>query len=705
MIQVKNNLKICSLLNLFIALFLFFLINKILLIPIIFLGSSSYYYYVCSKMNDDELAKNKRILLVLGIVSIIFNFLSAVILLASLNRIEDKNIIVDNMKDNKIENKNYLLYVGPMLIILSALITLEFNSGISNLFKILFLFIISLTFMFLFKHQKNNTFLLFSFIFIGLIYFYIGDYSMLGTYFSLNGEGKYLFKATFYLISSFMTYILLKKSKKNIYLNILLLFILLSSFSLFRFINFNIADIILIHNILFLFFNLIKEENNIKIEKSTTIISTICIFITIINIYYMDLFYNNVLLIINLIINFTNIIYTLFNDKKNMFLYLTLIYILILSVINLILDDTIKVMVILLSLLIINIFSFILEKTFNIKSIIKLNNFIINLFALYILLNISTYNPYIFLVMTLLIFINSILNIKNNLVQNNLESKIFPLKILLVFISIINIMDIYLNINYNLALTLLSIIFILLNYFIKNNLMKNNSYKLSILSLIIGSTIFDTNIITFIFNIISYILILRITKDKLQKVIYSIFNFIIYINVINIFNINIVNSLIVIFIYLLLLIIYRKDKINYLVTSVFMILPFINIKNNIEFIEIGVICLSFYLYYLIYLACTKYLKNNKNLFSLIFLIIIYIFLLQYQSFIITIFEVLTAIILIVLGNYDKEYRNLFILGIIFILLTFIKQIMNMLFIIPFSVYILIVGLFITFYVIYQESKK
>lgn len=705
MLQVKNNLKICSLLNLFIALFLFFLINKILLIPIIFLSTSSYYYYLCSKMDDNELAKNKRILLVLGIVSIIFNFLSAIILLASLNRIEEKNIIAENTENNKLENKNYLLYIGPMLIILSALITLEFNVDINNWFKILFLTTISLTFMFLFKYQKNNIFLLFSFIFIGLIYFYMGDYSLFGTYFSLNGEGKYLFKATFYLISSFMIYILFKKSKKNIYLNILLLFILLISFSLFRFINFNIADIILIHNILFLIFNLIKEGNNIKIEKSTTIISTICIFITIINIYYLDSFFNNVLLIINLIINITNIIYTLYNDKKNIFLYLTLIYILILSVINLILDDTIKVIVILLSLLIINIFSFILEKTFNIKSIIKLNNFIINLFALYILLNISAYNPYIFLVMTLLIFINSILNIKNNLVQNNLETKIFPLKILLVFISIINVMNIYLVINYNLALTLLSIIFLLINYLSKNNLIQKNSYKLSILSLIIGSTFFDINIVTFIFNIISYILILRITKDKIQKVIYIIFNLIIYINVINIFNINLVNSLIVLLIYLLLLIIYRKDKINYLVTSVFMILPLVNIKNNIEFIEIGIICLSLYLYYLIYLACTKYLKNNKNIFSLIFLIIMYIFLFQYQSFIITIFEVLTAIILIILGNYYKEYKNLFILGIIFIFLIFLEQIMNMLFIIPFSVYILIIGLFITFYVIYQESKK
>lgn len=707
MVQVKNNLKICSLLNLILVLILLFLDSNMFFMHTIFLASTSYYYYVCSKMSDNELSYNKTFLIILSIISLGFNFITSIILLSSLNRIESIKKVEENKTDKLLKFSSFLIIASTFILTISSW-------NLNEIFKVIFLLVDAICFIFLSKFtEKNNNiknssviYFIISMIFFILSYLVIGKFYVFGSYFSFTGEGRYLYMTILYILLSAIMYVLYKKYNKNICLYLSVLFLVISSINILNYIGLNISDSILIHNILFLIFTLIYELSNKKNENINNISNLIVIFLSFMTITYLESFSLIILLLINLIINIINIFYVLFNNKKNAFIYSLLIDILIIKNILYLNVSDYKMPLLLLLLFIVNIMYLFVK---DLKEFSKINNIIFNITALFIGFSYNEYNPYLLILMGMIIFIQNIISIKKDEINKKIEYNLFPFKAVFLYITIINLLKSSI-LGFSYYLLILAFIFILINNLNINNFLRKQSYIISIVLIILGTLYFDFNIINFILYSICYIILINNSKDKIKISLYIIFNLFLYLNIVsnNIFNINSnISYLIIILIYILMLILGNKNKYNYLVTAIFILLPLNGFTSNIiEYSAFNIVIIRLYYLYLIYILLNKFINNNKNIISSILVSLVLLFtVIYYEDLVISIFIILASVILILIGYYYDDYKYLFKLGFIWITITILFNFMFLLEAIPFSLYVFIIGITITFMIIYKESKK
>lgn len=294
---------------------------------------------------------------------------------------------VEQKRDEKEIKNSFILIVGSILIVLSAIIFLTTTwNVVDNMVKtfvLLLMLIIFYGISYIAEHKLNlkqasNTFYYIALAYIPIVFMSISMFSLFGEYLSLYGQGKYIYLA----ISSFIVnaiYYFNAKTKNN---NIIFIFSLIFQVLGITFLSLAINDTyntpllsLVIYNTIIL---LLYKYNKIYYDKDihyylTTIITILSNVILLFTIFAnQNLIFNTIILLINFfnIYTLTNNIFTL--NKLFKYIYPTYIVLLFFNISLSIESIMVKQILVLLAYILIYIYDLFKDKTINISSFISI---------------------------------------------------------------------------------------------------------------------------------------------------------------------------------------------------------------------------------------------------------------------------------------------------------------------------------------------
>ena len=117
--------------------------------------------------------------------------------------------------------------------------------------------------------------------------------------------------------------------------------------------------------------------------------------------------------------------------------------------------------------------------------------------------------------------------------------------------------------------------------------------------------------------------------------------------------------------------------------------------------------LSIIILYLTFIIITFFINNQKDkeLTAVIGIILSVLFIITTASYIIGLYIGILGLIVILIGFYKKEYKQLFTTGIVITIINIIIQLKEVWGIIPFWLYLLVGGLSIITFVTYKQINK
>ena len=137
-------------------------------------------------------------------------------------------------------------------------------------------------------------------------------------------------------------------------------------------------------------------------------------------------------------------------------------------------------------------------------------------------------------------------------------------------------------------------------------------------------------------------------------------------------------------------------------------MPLLTITSEIsDYQDISYIMLSIIILYLTFIIITFFIKNQKDkeITAIIGIILAVLFIITIPSYNIGIYIGILGLIVILIGFYKKEYKQLFTTGIIITIINIIIQLKEVWGIIPFWLYLLVGGLSIITFVTYKQINK
>lgn len=717
---MKNALKIAAIINIIIAVLSFIITNTILYPLVLAVISIIYFSYIEKTINT--LYNKKTKITLLALINFIVNPVSSIIVLIGLDKLteEYKNSSDQKEKELTKEEKqiSLLLNLGIGLISLSGiiLITTKWNI-ITPIIKLIILVFFALLFLSLsiLSNKKlkiqilEKNYWLLSMLFMILTIIANGYFEIISHWFSYNGNGKNLYIAFTTIIISLLAQITNQKYNKQIYKNISYIGILSSLAFILLQINIIKEIVLIILTMILITTNIILKQQK-ELSKYLTIILSIIVIsttqssnqtlaqiilsiLTIINTTYISLKGQTLEGIINPIIINTTILTTITCISTNLEL-----------------NNTIQSLIILIIYSLIYLSNIIKQENKTFKIIMNIITNII--FGILLLAN--TEQKILLTTIAATITLTSIVNYYKKTTK---EKILLPIKLTILIISIISLLKETINPVY--MLILIYIIIFTIYELIKNKNIKTTClilyYIVFILALLLNNN--QQILPSFINLLASIIQLLLIDKEQNQtktKISYitlliTVASTLIYTNILN--TTQLINSALLLLIYTLLTITTTKEtsinKINYLsiILPLTVMTKDINIGYELETILSTTI--GMYIILLINIFLLKKTKE-KNIFSTITTSLLLLQIISIESWQIGLYIGIIALILIIIGFINKEYKALLIEGIIITIINILSQFQYILKELPLWLYTLIAGLIIiglvTYKIIDNEKK-
>lgn len=725
-----NCIKIAAIINFICALLVYGLFPKFAGL-ILFMGLLLLYFY---KLSPSKLKQANVFILLSGIFLIFINFISGIFVLVGYDSLT--NYLKDNKDlgsdldlevkkvDKEIRKIDILLKLGVFMVLASGIIfaTTGWNE-VSNLVKIIVLLFFGTIFMglFIFSDKKlkirktSLTYWLLGLSFYLFTWISICHFEYFGGVFSYTNQLKDLgYFTTYFLLTLFIYFTSKKFNIKDI-----LFFVYFGIYlCIYYFLNYigidYMANIIILTLISFICNLFVK--NNVFLKSISKFISYAIICLVIKNYDVSTNVYNIVmssLSIINLLVlsrknknNFDNIIISI----------LVYIYIFLgLGKLDL-KDYDCVVLISLFSICSILINYLMKNKCSRVTNEVVYSTTAVILF--FVSLNNSEIQSLIVSSIYLVTnFINGIKFIKSD--EKNIGYYIDFVPITLFISSVCILIDkYYYTVSIELLMAICSCIYWLLSLVFRNK--HKEEYKvIHLLSVIITTfcLFFASDLVSEIIILVSSILLFirnYISKDQDNSKALNIISYILLLTNIYLLGIclNNIDLIIVMssiaFIYLILLILFRKNLSLKFISNLFIILPIYKIINDgVYMFDIYLILKNLLEFYLLYFV-VNYLFKNIKLRNVLFIVGIILILLQVifvLSLYVGIYVGVLGIILLFYGYHTKKYKYFFSLGIIVTLINLIYQLNELWEMIPFWLYLLLGGLLLIGFVTYKEIKK
>lgn len=722
-----NNLKISSIINFILAALVYSIFPKYSLI-LLSIGFITLYF---TSFNLNQLNKAKGWLIFIGVILIFINFISGIFALIGYDNIQEylkEN--KDKLKEKEVIDKetkkiDLLLKLGVGMVVISGILfaTSSWNI-ISNVVKLILLFILGTMFIALsFFSQKKlkiekttHMYWLLGCLFYLFTWVAVCHFEYFGSLFSYTGDLSDLAYLITYLIATILLFITSKKFSVN---NLLYLIYIGIYFIIYHFLNYIGIDYMmtmLIITIISLICNLvIKKNSNTYLSQVSKLVSYFLFFLIVDN-YHA---YSPILTFITAIVNIINL--GILSMKSDHFIDSLLIPIMIyiylyIGVSNLELTNYSN----LLFAFLFSCLAIFIRFTKENKRTYQVINSIIYLIAMLIFYFSS--KDYELLLINVIYLITNLIN-SVHLKKSSKHSIDYYLQIIPITLLVPSIIEI---VDYDFFTVMMVFSIISLVYGIMYTITKDKHKKIyQVLFLL--SIIFNIYINFIIQEVIPSIILLLcasylficnyLNKEQEQSI--SVLSYIILLT--NIFqtailiDINmiisykeVISSIIMIFIYSILILIFRKKKPYEVITSLALIAPmYYLVDSYISNYNLNLILENIVQFYILYLLVRYVCKNSssKNMLTLLGVIFIVIQVIFEIGIYTGIYVGIVGIIVIILGYLNKTNKALFNLGIIITVINIIYQLQNLWESIPFWLYLLIVGLGLILFVTYKETKK
>jgi len=712
--KLKRWLSFAGIFNIVLGIIMF-LISRETFVPVIFLVLSGFYYK--TYFDNENAYEKKWSLLILGIINLLFNFISGIITLEIYGLIKKDEIYLEsvNKKQNKI---NVLLQLGIVLVLLSGImIATNQTILIPNIFKILGLILLSVIFFFLSYLSKKylklessfKTYFILGISFVVISFIGTYYYNLLGSI-SLNSYNYLYFYPLLFLLIGICAFITGKvlKFERSYYLTILSSFIVL--FTWFNALGLNIVINLLIITLSVSLINCVYTPSclAVKMTKDTSYYISLCLIL--INMFVVLFNKFDLSSTILCLITTLNVFHLFIKNSNNILSIISIPTLLVNTLLVVFMNDD-KFSVELL------IFQVVLILFYNLIRFIKLdslNNLFKKLYKIFFNIAIiltSVVSLFIdsdasIMIVGLMVFQNIIGIILNE--KDELYSE--PFKTLLMGISLVISFNVGREVDFVFNLFILEIIELALYLLIKNKVVSTIHYVLYLV--LIGNIVMNPSdnlflsLIALISSIIPLILLI-FKKDKnivglvftllfmIKSCSNQVFSNIYYLNYLFVFVLMIFYSYMV-----------KNDKQKKyfaLFASSILLLSFIDLitLNYSVLVSLEIIVYS---YVGILIASFIDVKDSRDLFiTLYFTIISLINIFNGELIINLVISVIT--ILMIIFGFIKDFKKtkisaiiLFILNLIYILKDFWKDI-------PLAIYLLVIGLLLIGVVIVKEIKE
>ena len=177
----------------------------------------------------------------------------------------------------------------------------------------------------------------------------------------------------------------------------------------------------------------------------------------------------------------------------------------------------------------------------------------------------------------------------------------------------------------------------------------------------------------------------------------------------NLFSLNnIFMYLIIIVLYIIIILLFRNDKVKYTITSYALILP-INSLMDLNYLDNDLLTIirAMLVIYLSFITCHNLIKDKEFKIGLLAVLngVVLASIVFNGSLIVSLFIGIMALLYILLGLLTDEYKNFFIIGIIFTVINIIYQLRNLWVMVPLWLYLFIIGSILIGLVTYKEIKR
>ena len=732
--NIRKSLKICGIINLiFATLGLFYLEDAPKIIIPIFLVLLGIYFYNLSEASDYKLRKNKTLLIVIAVISLFLNPITSIILLVNVDRIkiecnsdirgpDEKEIV-----DQEAKKLDIVLKLGVLMVILAGFIFATTSWDIiPDFVKSISLLVLGLIFMALSYladkklklESSQKMYYLLGMIFIWLSYYSVGFYGLLNDLLGIGEESTNLFLASTSLLATLQMFIASKTFKNELFKIFIFLGLFISIILVVTYFDLDMGLILLIINSLLFIVHLLSNKYKYELLSIFTLISIYIATIITMLCFEEMMFLTNLLNLILLVSEI--IIINKSNSKPVQVTNALLIPIVLMTALgSSSIDNELK------SVLLVSLTSLIYVLLAMTKYLEKHSLFskifipLANLLTIAFLFDVINYSGTYFsgLILSLIVLVINILILlsKNDVIK--LEKYLTPIKMIpligIIGTNILNLTDYQI-------FTIIFLSYGILMNFLKDKKIFNFMFIVEVLLILylLIEEYYATEIFSLLatlFGVIALYALIEDQKDNkfIQKS--KIFYFVLMLLSINtllssnLFSLNnIFMYLIIIVLYIIIILLFRNDKVKYTITSYALILP-INSLMDLNYLDNDLLTIirAMLVIYLSFITCHNLIKDKEFKIGLLAVLngVVLASIVFNGSLIVSLFIGIMALLYILLGLLTDEYKNFFIIGIIFTVINIIYQLRNLWVMVPLWLYLLIIGSILIGLVTYKEIKR
>lgn len=751
---MREKFRFCGVLNfIFIALSVLYNFSSFGLIRSIVLLITGMYLYNLTNKSDNEIKRDKSIILIIGILLLFANPISAVVLLLAVDKINllsgndyrrsPKTVLNSEKLDPEKRKLDILLKLGVFLVILAGFIFASTSwNGIPDIVKTLSL-VIGASLFFGLSYLCEETFdlkrssivyYLLGICFIWCSYYSVGYFGIFGEYLSTQGLGSSLYCSSNALLISFLLYISYKKYNNVNLITPTYLTLIVAIIYLFNYFKLELGFNLLIINIILLILNIVLKNKIRKFIgiKSFTLSATYMIGLFTIGSFVQI---SNAAIILNSIILISSLLFITTKEKDsklsflnglivNMIIYLgsySLNYGYYFIIITIIAVISVLYSILMYTDFLIKYKEF--AKTFIIlANILMLIAFITNIEISYMpslaLSYMANGDAYTIIGCSIMIFMTSMIYQMLMKSDDKLKYEYYltPIKvgpvILAVGLCILNFTAVQI-------LILAAFIYGLMAYFSKKTAINEENIIITLILLFLAAFTnytdkeYISEIIIVLMTVGTYFYASKSKISILKQVKIPLLIFmlsVIYLTFSRSFfsYSEAYLSLISLLSFIGIMIFTRKDKVSYVLTGYALLFPIINIIDKVVIDKDFSLILTFTLvFYMTFLTCKNVIKNiNKGSLLATIVSVISLLIIIFSNSVITgLYAGLVSLVLILIGLIDDDYRNLFVTGICFTIINIFYQLRNIWQVIPSWLYLLFIGLALIGVVTYKEIKR
>ena len=719
------------------------------------LGIGAIFLYTGLK-SDEEIKKYKWLILTASIVSIITGHLISFILgLVAYSSIKDKVVSSSNYgpiyagnsgaqvektihreltKEEKEQKRlRNLLALGTGLILLSGVIfaTSSWNT-LSGLGKIIALGIASIVFFFIsnlsetkFKLKASSvTYYILANCFFIVMFLAIGYFELFGTWFSLNGDGGYLYVSFLWLLSFGLISLAYQKYGYKNLLYVAYITIFMFIISLLEFLEAGNGIILAVMIGIYSVGVVIKSENEyLKILNNLTkILLPIESFILFGNLISLS---DEVSVIPYLIaFGFAFISsYYIGVTKKNLFYQVFAPIFTLVTAFLVATNFNVDGVTLLLQFVVISAIVYLVGVySKNEKVLFNSTSLVCDLALCYVIFDALRlgYNYLAIIGAVLLLFTSVFVTVSKGFSKLHFELILEPVKVYILAGTIYELFSKFEFSEGALFISLLSLIFATISLFRKGYI--KEIYSIAAVVALIYVALFGSNgIATCVINVInSLILLIASLKNekcginKLRELIYVTLLYAVgsaFYNILEPLDMVVLGLIGIVFAYLVLMILFKKNEIFRWISIVFLLAPYISLLENSNFPrEVEYIFVSVALLSLIFSYTRGFLRTVDtkliNTIEIVALSIWYVITIFGRTTLeIAAFVGIISFVSILIGYKSEKWSSLYYTGIAFLILNTIIQLREFWMKVPIWAYILVAGLILVGLVTYREYFK